>query len=86
MPTAGPYPVSLSVTSGSGWLKTSVVCRMGNKLTVFPLGTATATTPIAYPSFDPTGCNAVTLVISNVKETGPSPTHKTLTGYSLALT
>jgi hypothetical protein len=81
-----PYPVSLNVTSGTGWLKTSAVCRTGPKLKIYPLGTAAAATHIAYPTFDPTGCDEVTLVISNVRETGPSPTHKTLTGYSLALT
>jgi hypothetical protein len=87
MPTGTTtYPIALSVTSGLGWLKASAVCRTGQKLTVVDLGTATATTPIQWPAFDPTGCSAVSLVISNVRETKPSPMQKTLTNYKLDLT
>jgi len=90
MPTGSipTYDISLSVTSGLGWLKASAVCRVGRMLRVTDLGTATAAHPINFTGYDPAGkgCAAVTLVISNVRETKSSPMRKTLTNYSLDLT
>jgi hypothetical protein len=85
LPITGPYPVTLSVTRGVGMLKTSIVCREGTKLIVLDIGTATSGGARHVPDYSTTGCDEVTAVISNVKETSPSPRRKTLTNYTLDL-
>jgi hypothetical protein len=85
LPPTGTYPVSVDVDPGDlGMLMVSVVCFDGNDLTVVSLGTATESSPVATASYNANGCDKVTAVISNVRETSSSPTTKTTTGFTIS--
>lgn len=80
------YPVSVTVDPGDvGLLSVSLVCLSGTDITVTDLGTAMDASPVATTvDFDASGCNQATAVISNVRETSPSPASRTNTGFTIA--
>ena len=80
------YPVSVTVDPGDvGLLMVSLVCLSGSDITVTDLGTAAVSSPVATTvDFDASGCDEATAVISNVRETSPSPASRTNTGFTIA--
>jgi hypothetical protein len=80
------YPVSVSVDTGAlGVLMVSLVCLSGTDITVTPLGTATQSSPITTTTdYDASGCDHVTAVISNVRETSSAPPSRTTSGFTLS--
>lgn len=85
LPNSGPYPVTVTVTSGLGKLWVGVACRNGATLTVTDMGTATQGNPVSLTNYDPSGCNEVTAVVSNVEMTKATPTSKTASSYTVDL-
>jgi len=80
------YPVNVTVSPGGlGLLTVSLVCLTGSDIAVTTLGTATASSPVATSGpYDATTCDAVTAVISDVKETSTSPSTKSTTGFNIS--
>jgi len=81
---AGGGAIDLTVThdSGDGVLRVSVACLTGSGVRVFPVGTATASANAAA-TVDTSSCDDATAVISNVKQTSPSPRSITRTDYTI---
>jgi hypothetical protein len=70
----GSYDVTLSNNDGGGQLRGSVVCDTGTSLEIDALSQVAAAGETASLSgFDPTGCNAVSLVITNQHQHGANP-------------
>jgi hypothetical protein len=81
----GAFDLTVDVTSGGGKLRTSIVCRTGDTLTLLkPTQVAKGTTDAAFTSVDPTGCDTVVAVITNENQTKSSPKKITNANYSLA--
>ena len=85
LPTAqGAFDLTLDVTSGGGKLRTSIVCRTADTLSLLaPTQVAKGSTDAAFTSVDPTGCDTVVAVITNENQTKASPTKVTNANYSL---
>jgi hypothetical protein len=85
LPTAqGAFDLTLDVTSGGGKLRTSIVCRTADTLSLLaPTQVAKGSTDAAFTSVDPTGCDTVVAVITNENQTKASPTKITNANYSL---
>jgi len=83
LPTGGGA-IDLTVThdSGAGILRVSVACLSGSGVTVLPVGTATSSADAAA-TVDTGSCDEATAVISNVKQTSPSPRSITRTDYTI---
>jgi hypothetical protein len=84
LPVGGAaFDVTVTHDGGAGVLKVSVACRTGTTVTVTPVGTATSSAD-ASTTVDLTTCDAATAVISNVKQTSPTPTKITRTDYTIS--
>lgn len=84
LPTGGgPLGVTVTHDGGVGVLKVSVACRAGAAVTVTPVGTATSSTD-ANATINTSTCDAATAVISNVKQTSPTPNSITKTDYTIS--
>lgn len=85
LPTSGgPYDVTLANTDSGGALRGSVVCDTGTALTIHVLPSvveAGVSSSIAQVS--PSGCAAVTAVITNENQTAPNPTTSDVRSYQL---
>lgn len=80
----GAFDLTVDATSGGGQLRTSLVCRTGNALSILaPTQVAKGSTNAEFTSVDPTGCDAVVAVITNENQTSPSPKDITNANYSL---
>ena len=83
LPTSGaPFDLTVTHDGGAGVLRVSVACRTGGSVTVTPVGTATSSTD-ASATLNAGACNEATAVISNVKQTSPTPNSITRTGYTI---
>jgi hypothetical protein len=86
LPTAGgPYDVTLQNRShAGGQLRGSVVCDTGSALAVTPLPAVVLQDSFTtYPSYNPSGCTQVVLVITNQAQTTPNPSSSTNRGYGV---
>ena len=66
-------------------LRVSIACLTGNTVTVHTVGTATGP-EISLDNLDASLCDAATVVISNVKQTGATPRRMTKTTYDISVT
>ena len=78
----GTFDLTVTHDGGAGVLKVSVACRAGTSVTVTPIGTATSSTD-ANATVDTGACGEATAVISNVKQTSPTPKAITRTDYTI---
>ena len=84
LPVGGAaFDVIVTHDGGAGVLKVSMACRTGTTVTVTPVGTATSSAD-ASATVDTSTCNAATAVISNVKQTSPTPQQVTKTDYTIS--
>lgn len=82
--TQGPFDLMVNATAGGGRLRTSIVCRAGNQLTLLaPTQVAAGSTNVKFPALDPSGCDAVVAVITNENQTAGSPSTQTIANYNL---
>ena len=80
----GAFDFTLDVTSGGGKLRTSIVCRTADTLSLLaPTEVAKGSTDATFTSVDPTGCDTVVAVITNENQTKSSPKTITNTNYSV---
>ena len=80
----GAFDLKVNATSGGGKLRTSVVCRAGDQLTLLaPTKVAAGSKDATFAGLDPTGCDAVVAVITNENQTGGSPSTVTNANYDL---
>ena len=83
LPVGGaPFDLTVTHDGGAGVLRVSVACRTGGSVTVTPIGTATSSTD-ANATVDTGACGEATAVISNVKQTSPTPKAITRTDYTI---
>jgi hypothetical protein len=68
---------------GRGVLRVGVACLTGGSVSVTPVGTATRSAEAAASNLDLSGCDAASVVISNVKRTAASPSSITRTDYTI---
>ncbi|MGZ8623711.1 MAG: hypothetical protein ACXWYQ_06055 [Actinomycetota bacterium] len=81
----GAFDLTLDVTSGGGKLRTSIVCRTADTLSLLaPTEVAKGSTDATFTSVDPTGCDTVVAVITNENQTKSSPANVTNANYSLS--
>jgi hypothetical protein len=86
LPVVGaPFDLTVTHDGGAGVLRVSVACRTGAAVTVTPVGTATSSAD-ATATVDTSTCGAATAVISNVKQTSPTPNSITRTDYTIQTT
>lgn len=83
LPVGAAIDLTVTHDGGAGVLKVSMACRTGSLVTVTPVGTATSTSD-ASATVDPSTCDAATAVISNVKQTSPTPNSITRTDYTIS--
>jgi hypothetical protein len=84
LPTVSGIDVTVDHQSGTGILDVSIACRTGQTVTVTFVGRAKPATPIAQElGYDGSGCDDVSVVISNVKQTSASPSSVTKTTYDI---
>ena len=84
VPTAAGLELTVTHDGGKGTLRVSVACLTGSKVTVKQVGTATRSDD-AVRSVDTSACDEASAVISNVKQTSPTPTSITRTDYSVSV-
>lgn len=84
LPTGGPFDLSVAHDGGAGVLRVSIACRSGGGVTVTPVGTATSSGDAGVTGFDPSACSEVSAVISNVRQTAPSPRSVTRSRYTIS--
>jgi hypothetical protein len=78
------FDLTVDVTSGGGKLRTSIVCRTGEVLSLLaPTEVAKGSSDASFTSVDPTGCDSVVAVITNEHQTSSSPKDVTNARYSL---
>jgi hypothetical protein len=82
LPTMNGIDLTIDVTAGQGILRASVACLTGDTVTVQSVGDATLSSD-ATTTVNAGGCNQVSVVISNVKRTAPSPAAITRTTYTI---
>ncbi|MEO8477121.1 MAG: hypothetical protein ABI572_08735 [Actinomycetota bacterium] len=83
----GLFNLTVNATTGGGKLRTSVVCRAGSLVTTLaPTQVAAGSTNAAFTALDPTGCDAVVVVITNENQTGASPSGTSNANYTLKTT
>jgi hypothetical protein len=86
LPTGGSYDLEVTRDRGTGVLRVSIACRMGARVRVTFVGTATSSGDATMSGYDPSGCADATAVISNVRQTAPTPRSITRTGYTISVT
>ncbi len=85
--TGGPYQVIMKNLSAGGQLRGSVVCDTGAALNVSPLpGVAGAGVSSVLQAFDPAGCNAVAMVVTNQSQTADNPSSSAARSYRVSVT
>jgi hypothetical protein len=86
LPTGGAFDLSVTLDGGRGVLRVSLACRSGAAVSVTSAGTATSSRDAVVNGFDPGTCDEVSAVISNVRQTAPSPRTVTRTRYTTSIT
>ena len=84
LPPSGTYSVALTNDSSGGQLRGTIACDTGHGISLFPLAVPAgpgATT--SYTGFDPSGCSAVVLAITNQAQTAPDPASSEAREYSV---
>ena len=71
LPTTSDVDLVVDPVGGGARLRVSIACLTGDTVTVLAVGTATG--PRASARLDTTTCDAASAVISNVKQTSPTP-------------
>ena len=85
LPSVSGIDLTVTHQSGAGELDVSIACRTGNTVTAYYVGRATSADPVASTTgYDASGCDDVSVVISNVKMTSASPSSVTKTTYDIA--
>ncbi len=85
LPTGGgSIDLTVRHESGTGILRVSVACRSGGSVIVFPVGTATSSGN-AIATVNTAQCDEASAVISNVKQTSPTPSSITQTDYRISI-
>jgi len=86
LPSSGsPYNVTLANTSAGGQLRGTVACDTGSDLQLSPLPTVAATGQSStLVGFDPAGCAARVLVVTNQSQTAANPTSSTSRSFSVS--
>ena len=86
LPTGGgSFDLTVTHDGGMGLLRVSVACRTSGSVTVTSAGTATRTGDAFEPDVAVSGCDEASAVISNVKQTSPTPTSVTRTDYTISI-
>jgi hypothetical protein len=85
LPVDGTYDLEVVHERGRGRLRVSVACRRGTGVRVTPVGLAKASSDTGL-TFTPGPCDEVSAVVSNVKQTAPTPTSITKTRYTISIT
>jgi hypothetical protein len=81
----GSFDLTVAHRGGRGKLRVSVACRSGSSVTVTSAGTATRANDAVEPNVDVSGCDEASAVISNVKQTSPTPRSVTRTDYRISI-
>jgi hypothetical protein len=84
LPTQAGVDVQVVHDGGKGILAVSVACRTGGAVDVDDVGTATRS-GAAAGTVDLSSCDEASLVVSNVKQTSPSPRRLTKTRFTVAV-
>ncbi len=86
LPVGGTYDLAVVHDRGTGRLRVSVACRQGTAVRVTQVGVAKASNDAALDGFSPGPCDEVTAVVSNVRQTSPTPRSITKTRYTISIT
>jgi hypothetical protein len=86
LPSSGsPYNVTLANTSAGGQLRGTVACDTGSGLQLSPLPTVAATGQSStLVGFNPAGCAARVLVVTNQSQTAANPTSSASRSFSVS--
>ena len=85
LPTGGgSIDLTVRHDGGAGVLRVSMACRTGGSVAVTAVGTATASAN-AVATVNTGPCDEATAVISNVKQTSPTPSSITQTDYRISV-
>ncbi len=84
LPNSGTYHLAVAHDRGRGRLRVSVACRHGTDVGVTLVGVAKATSD-AELTYTPGPCDEVSAVVSNVKQTAPTPRSITKTRYTISI-
>ena len=85
LPTASGIDLTVTHDGGRGVLRVSVACLTDDAVSVTPVGTATRSDAAVASGLELSGCDAASAVISNVKQTGATPSSITRTDYTIAI-
>lgn len=86
LPTGGgTFDLAVTRDQGTGVLRVSIACRMGRGVRVKFIGTATSA-EASLTGYNAGACAEATAVISNVRQTAPTPSAITKTGYTISIT
>jgi hypothetical protein len=84
LPTDAGVDLTVAHDGGKGVLQVSVACLASGAVTVTRVGKATRSAD-ATATVDLDACDQASAVISNVKQTGPTPKSVTKTGYTITI-
>ena len=83
----GPFQAVLKNTSNGGLLRASVACDTGGQIINVGLsGNAGGGETVTLPSFDPTGCQSLVGVVTNVTQSSGNPSSSPARSYEFFLT
>ncbi len=83
----GPFQAVLRNTSNGGLLRGSVACDTGGQIiNVGLVGTAGGGETVTLPSFDPTGCQGLVGVVTNITQSSGNPSSSPGRSYEFFLT
>lgn len=84
LPTTSDVDLVVDPVGGGARLRVSIACLTGDTVTVLAVGTATGP-PLSAMNYDASLCDAASAVISNVKQTSPTPKRITRTRYDISV-
>ena len=73
LPTTSDVDLVVDPVGGGARLRVSIACLTGDTVTVLAVGTATGPPRLSAMNYDASLCDAASVVISNVKQTSPTP-------------